>query len=81
MPLCTVELDRGIFQKKPYWKEFRFDLTQIPTGETVMVAEFRIYKMKSYTCHVNQTLHISVYELIQEHPSRYKETQTFDFRP
>ncbi|XP_070805330.1 bone morphogenetic protein 8A [Pituophis catenifer annectens] len=75
-----VELDRGIFQKKPYWKEFRFDLTQIPTGETVMAAEFRIYKMKSYTCHVNQTLHISVYEVIQEHPSRESKLMFLDLQ-
>ncbi|XP_058052266.1 bone morphogenetic protein 8A [Ahaetulla prasina] len=75
-----VELDRGIFQKKPYWKEFRFDLTQIPTGETVMAAEFRIYKMKSYTCHVNQTLHLSIYEVIQEHPSRESKLMFLDLQ-
>ncbi|KAG8142950.1 hypothetical protein E2320_000253 [Naja naja] len=75
-----VELDRGIFQKRPYWKEFRFDLTQIPTGETVMAAEFRIYKMKSYTCHVNQTLHISIYEVIQEHPNREPELMFLDLQ-
>ncbi|XP_070620796.1 bone morphogenetic protein 8A [Erythrolamprus reginae] len=75
-----VELERGIFQKKPYWKEFRFDLTQIPAGETVTAAEFRIYKMKSYTCHVNQTLRISVYELVQEPPSREPELLFLDLQ-
>ncbi|NXN25593.1 BMP8B protein, partial [Nycticryphes semicollaris] len=30
-----VEQDRDIFSPKPYWKEFRFDLTQVPTGESV----------------------------------------------
>ncbi|NXU26283.1 BMP8B protein, partial [Thalassarche chlororhynchos] len=45
--LCsTVEQDRDIFSPKPYWKEFRFDLTQVPTGESVTAAEFRIYKAR-----------------------------------
>ncbi|NXG57407.1 BMP8B protein, partial [Hemiprocne comata] len=41
-----VEQDRDIFSPKPYWKEFRFDLTQVPTGESVAAAEFRIYKAR-----------------------------------
>uniref|UniRef100_F6YYN3 TGF-beta family profile domain-containing protein n=1 Tax=Ornithorhynchus anatinus TaxID=9258 RepID=F6YYN3_ORNAN len=65
-----VEHDRDIFYQKPYWKEFRFDLTQIPTGESVTAAEFRIYKMRSFTRHINKTLHISIYEIIKEQSNR-----------
>uniref|UniRef100_A0A8C0G6C5 TGF-beta family profile domain-containing protein n=1 Tax=Chelonoidis abingdonii TaxID=106734 RepID=A0A8C0G6C5_CHEAB len=60
-----VEHDRDIFYQKPYWKEFRFDLTQIPTGESVTAAEFRIYKLRSFTRDVNKTLHISIYEIMK----------------
>ncbi|XP_072835920.2 bone morphogenetic protein 8A [Pogona vitticeps] len=65
-----VELDRDLSHQKPYWKEFRFDLTQIPKGELVTAAEFRIYKMQSFSRHVNETLHISIYEIVQEHHKR-----------
>ncbi|ETE72266.1 Bone morphogenetic protein 8A, partial [Ophiophagus hannah] len=36
--------------------------------------------MKSYTCHVNQTLHISIYEVIQEHPNREPELMFLDLQ-
>ncbi|XP_060113852.1 bone morphogenetic protein 8B-like [Heteronotia binoei] len=76
----VVELDRDIFYQKPYWKEFRFDLTQIPTGESVTAAEFRIYKMQSITRHINQTLHISIYEIVQDHPNRESELLLLDLQ-
>ncbi|XP_062996872.1 bone morphogenetic protein 8B-like [Elgaria multicarinata webbii] len=75
-----VELDRDIFHQKPYWKEFRFDLTQIPTGETVTAAEFRIYKTQSFSWHVNKTLHISIYEIVQEHRNRESELLFLDLQ-
>ncbi|XP_063167795.1 bone morphogenetic protein 8A [Candoia aspera] len=75
-----VELDGDKSQQKPYWKEFRFDLTQIPAGETVMAAEFRIYKTKSFSSHVNKTLHISVYEIVQEHHNRESELMFLDLQ-
>uniref|UniRef100_A0ACB8FQV1 Bone morphogenetic protein 8A n=1 Tax=Sphaerodactylus townsendi TaxID=933632 RepID=A0ACB8FQV1_9SAUR len=75
-----VEVDRGIFYQKPYWKEFRFDLTQIPTAESVTAAEFRIYKMQSVIRHVNQTLHISIYEIVQDHPNRESELLLLDLQ-
>ncbi|XP_015273239.1 PREDICTED: bone morphogenetic protein 8B-like [Gekko japonicus] len=76
----VVELDRDIFYQKPYWKEFRFDLTQIPTGESVTAAEFRIYKMQSVTRHINQTLHVSIYEIVQDHPNRESELLLLDLQ-
>uniref|UniRef100_A0A287DDD2 TGF-beta family profile domain-containing protein n=1 Tax=Ictidomys tridecemlineatus TaxID=43179 RepID=A0A287DDD2_ICTTR len=42
-----VERDRTLGHQEPHWKEFRFDLTQIPAGEAVTAAEFRIYKLPS----------------------------------
>uniref|UniRef100_A0ACB8GCT0 Uncharacterized protein n=1 Tax=Sphaerodactylus townsendi TaxID=933632 RepID=A0ACB8GCT0_9SAUR len=71
--VSMVELDRGIFYQKPYWKEFRFDLTQIPMAESAMAAELHIYKMQSVIRYVNQTLHISIYEIVQDHPNRESE--------
>ncbi|XP_043915844.1 bone morphogenetic protein 8B-like [Protopterus annectens] len=65
-----VEQDQDIFHQKPYWKEFKFDLTQLPKGETVTAAEFRIYKMKSFGRSTNKTLHISVYEINKSHHKR-----------
>ncbi|NXL60847.1 BMP8B protein, partial [Chordeiles acutipennis] len=65
-----VEQDRDIFSPKPYWKEFKFDLTQVPTGESVTTAEFRIYKARGVTCHPNNTLHVSIYEIAAEHSNR-----------
>ncbi|CAI5781783.1 morphogenetic 8A-like [Podarcis lilfordi] len=75
-----VELDWDIFHQKPYWKEFRFDLTQIPTGESVTAAEFRIYKMQSFSWHVNKTLHVSIYEIVQEHSNRDSDLLLLDLQ-
>uniref|UniRef100_A0A3B5M362 Bone morphogenetic protein 8a n=1 Tax=Xiphophorus couchianus TaxID=32473 RepID=A0A3B5M362_9TELE len=55
-----VEQERNLLQTRPYWKEFRFDLTPLPQGETVTAAEFRIYKTLTVGQRANRTLHISV---------------------
>ncbi|KAM9116661.1 bone morphogenetic protein 8A-like [Pangshura tecta] len=75
-----VEHDRDIFYQKPYWKEFRFDLTQIPTGESVTAAEFRIYKLQSFTRDVNKTLHISIYEIMKEYSNRESDLFLLDLQ-
>ncbi|NXX79063.1 BMP8B protein, partial [Urocolius indicus] len=67
----VVEQDRDIFSPKPYWKEFRFDLTQVPTGESVTAAEFRIYKARGVTRNANNTLHVSIYEIAAQHANRH----------
>ncbi|NXG94899.1 BMP8B protein, partial [Stercorarius parasiticus] len=74
----TVEQDRDIFSPKPYWKEFRFDLTQVPTGESVTAAEFRIYKARGVTRHANNTLHVSIYEIAAEHSNRESDLFLLD---
>ncbi|XP_027720433.1 bone morphogenetic protein 8A isoform X1 [Vombatus ursinus] len=75
-----VEHDRDLFYQEPYWKEFRFDLTQIPSGECVTAAEFRIYKMRSFTRHLNKTLHISIYEIITEQSNRESDLFLLDLQ-
>lgn len=62
----SVEHERDLFHPQPYWKEFRFDLTPLPQGETVTAAEFRIYKTLTMGQRANRTLHISVYEIQRE---------------
>uniref|UniRef100_A0A3B3DQK6 Bone morphogenetic protein 8a n=1 Tax=Oryzias melastigma TaxID=30732 RepID=A0A3B3DQK6_ORYME len=68
-----VEHERDLLQPRPYWKEFRFDLTPLPKGETVTAAEFRIYKTLTVGQRANRTLHISVYEIQRE--SRHREPE------
>lgn len=64
-----MERDRALGHQEPHWKEFRFDLTQIPAGEAVTAAEFRIYKLPS-THPLNQTLHVSMFEVVPEQSNR-----------
>uniref|UniRef100_A0A672SV23 Bone morphogenetic protein 8A-like n=1 Tax=Sinocyclocheilus grahami TaxID=75366 RepID=A0A672SV23_SINGR len=59
-----VEQEKDLLQPRPYWKEFRFDLTPLPQGETVTAAEFRIYKTLTVGWRANRTLHISSYMII-----------------
>lgn len=66
----SVEHERDLLQARPYWKEFRFDLTPLPQGETVTAAEFRIYKTLTMSQRANRTLHISVYEIQREKKHR-----------
>ncbi|XP_029021984.1 bone morphogenetic protein 8A isoform X2 [Betta splendens] len=65
-----VEQERDLLQPRPYWKEFRFDLTPLPQGETVTAAEFRIYKTLTIGQRANRTLHISVYEIKRDNRHR-----------
>lgn len=64
-----MELDRTLGHQEPHWKEFRFDLTQIPAGEAITAAEFRIYKLPS-THPLNRTLHVSMFEVVRERANR-----------
>lgn len=65
-----MEQDRDTSSPKPYWKEFRFDLAQVPVRELVTAAEFRIYKARGVSRHSNSTLHVSIYEIAAEHANR-----------
>ncbi|KAK2494027.1 hypothetical protein MC885_001663 [Smutsia gigantea] len=68
-PGTTMEHNRALGHQELHWKEFRFDLTQIPAGEEVTAAEFRIYKLPS-THLLNRTLHISMFEVVREQSNR-----------
>ncbi|VFV26646.1 bone morphogenetic protein 8a- [Lynx pardinus] len=74
-----VERDRTLGHQEPHWKEFRFDLTQIPEGEMVTAAEFRIYKMAS-THLLNGTLHISMFEVVREQSNRESDLFFLDLQ-
>ncbi|XP_053776041.1 bone morphogenetic protein 8B [Desmodus rotundus] len=74
-----VELDRALGHQEPHWKEFHFDLTQIPAGETVTAAEFRIYKLPS-THPLNRTLHVSMFEVVRERANRESDLFFLDLQ-
>ncbi|XP_076830242.1 bone morphogenetic protein 5 isoform X2 [Brachyhypopomus gauderio] len=73
-----VERDRDFSHQKRHYKEFRFDLTQIPDGEAVTAAEFRIYKDQSHGRYENVTLKVSIYQVIKEYQNRDAETFLLD---
>ncbi|XP_075711321.1 bone morphogenetic protein 7-like [Rhinoderma darwinii] len=56
-----------------YTKKLRFDLADIPVGEQLTAAELRIYK--DQIPH-DTTYQISVYQVIQEHPSKLLKLDT-----
>lgn len=64
-----MERDRTLGHQEPHWKEFSFDLAQIPEGEAVTAAEFRIYKLASAHL-LNRTLHVSMFQVVREQSNR-----------
>ncbi|XP_037683547.1 bone morphogenetic protein 8A [Choloepus didactylus] len=74
-----VELDRTLDPQEPHWKEFRFDLTQIPAGEVVTAAELRIYKLPSLH-QSNKTLHISMFAVVEEQSNRESDLFFLDLQ-
>uniref|UniRef100_A0A8C0BF11 Bone morphogenetic protein 6 n=1 Tax=Buteo japonicus TaxID=224669 RepID=A0A8C0BF11_9AVES len=61
-------------------KEFKFNLSQIPEGEAVTAAEFRIYKDCVVGSFKNQTFLISIYQVLQEHQNRASDLFLLDTR-
>ncbi|KAJ7999010.1 hypothetical protein DPEC_G00210950 [Dallia pectoralis] len=55
-------------------REFRFDLSRIPEGEAVTATEFRIYKDYARERDENETLRVSLYQVLQE-PSTSEENR------
>lgn len=66
----VVERDRDFSHQRRHYKEFRFDLTQIPEGEAVTAAEFRIYKDHSHGRYENVTLKVSIYQVTREYQNK-----------
>ncbi|KAJ8377721.1 hypothetical protein AAFF_G00254550 [Aldrovandia affinis] len=73
-----VERDKDFSHQRRHYKEFRFDLTQIPDGEAVTAAEFRVYKDRSHARYENNTLKVSIYQVIKEYPNKDAETFLLD---
>ncbi|EPY83027.1 bone morphogenetic protein 5 isoform 1 [Camelus ferus] len=71
---------QGVLRKRRHYKEFRFDLTQIPHGEAVTAAEFRIYKDRSHNRFENETIKISIYQIIKEYANRDADLFLLDTR-
>lgn len=67
----AVEYDKEFTPHQRHHKEFKFNLSQIPEGEAVTAAEFRIYKDCVAGSFKNQTFLISIYQVLQEHQNRY----------
>lgn len=70
-----VEKDKDFSHQRRHYKEFRFDLTQIPDGEAVTAAEFRIYKDGSHARYDNITLKVTIYQVIKEYQNKWVPNQ------
>lgn len=66
----TVEYDRELSAQRRHHKEFKFNLSQIPEGEAVTAAEFRLYKECVSRAFRNDTFLLKVYQVVKEHPDR-----------
>ncbi|XP_061569876.1 bone morphogenetic protein 6 [Cololabis saira] len=65
-----VEYDREFSPQRRHHKEFKFNLSQIPEGEAVTAAEFRLYKECVSRAFRNETFLLKVYQVVKEHPDR-----------
>ncbi|XP_068787997.1 bone morphogenetic protein 6 [Struthio camelus] len=75
-----VEYDKEFTPHQQHHKEFKFNLSQIPEGEAVTAAEFRIYKDCVMGSFKNQTFLISIYQVLQEHQNRASDLFLLDTR-
>ncbi|XP_012862433.2 bone morphogenetic protein 6 [Echinops telfairi] len=75
-----VEYDKEFSPRQRHHKEFKFNLSQIPDGEAVTAAEFRIYKDCVVGSFKNQTFLISIYQVLQEHLHRDSDLFLLDTR-
>ncbi|XP_074064282.1 LOW QUALITY PROTEIN: bone morphogenetic protein 6 [Macrotis lagotis] len=75
-----VEYDKEFSPRQRHHKEFKFNLSQIPEGEAVTAAEFRIYKDCVMGTFKNQTFLISIYQVLQEHQHRDSDLFLLDTR-
>ncbi|XP_077000203.1 bone morphogenetic protein 6 [Tamandua tetradactyla] len=75
-----VEYDKEFSPRQRHHKEFKFNLSQIPEGEAVTAAEFRIYKDCVMGSFKNQTFLISIYQVLQEQQNRDSDLFLLDTR-
>lgn len=69
-----MEPDQDLLYQQ-HRREFRFDLSRIPEGEAITAAEFRIYKDFIQERFENETFRVSLYQVLQEPPNRYKVSE------
>uniref|UniRef100_A0A9J8CXR2 Bone morphogenetic protein 6 n=1 Tax=Cyprinus carpio carpio TaxID=630221 RepID=A0A9J8CXR2_CYPCA len=65
-----VENDRELSPQRRNHNEYKFNLSQIPEGEAITAAEFRIYKECVTRAFRNETFLLSVFQVVGEHPDR-----------
>lgn len=65
-----VEYDRELSPHRRHHKEFKFNLSQIPEGEAITAAEFRLYKECVSRAFRNDTFLLKVYQVVKEHHDR-----------
>ena len=73
IPVCvclTVEHDSELSPQRRHHKHFKFNLSQIPEGEVVTASEFRLYKECVSRAFRNETLYLSVFQVMMELPNR-----------
>ncbi|XP_046880402.1 bone morphogenetic protein 6 [Hypomesus transpacificus] len=70
-----VEHDSELSPQRRHHKHFKFNLSQIPEGEVVTASEFRLYKECVSRAFRNETLYLSVFQVMMELPNR--ETELF----
>ncbi|XP_061877219.1 bone morphogenetic protein 6 [Entelurus aequoreus] len=66
----SVEHDRQLSAQRRHHKEFKFNLSQIPEGEAVTAAEFRLYKECVSRAFRNDTFLLRVYQVVKQHSDR-----------
>ncbi|XP_018611584.1 bone morphogenetic protein 7-like [Scleropages formosus] len=64
----------------PHYREYRFNLSNIPKGDVLTAAEFRIYKDFVHGYPENETFHVSIFQVLQEQPDRELDSLLVDLR-
>ncbi|XP_055964477.1 bone morphogenetic protein 6 isoform X3 [Sorex fumeus] len=76
-----VEHDEDLSPRPRHHRAFKFNLSQIPEGEAVTAAGFRIYKDCVAGGFKNQSFVVSVYQVLQPQPHREPALFLLDSRP
>ncbi|XP_060679136.1 bone morphogenetic protein 6 [Hemiscyllium ocellatum] len=75
-----VEHEKGFALYQPHHQEYKFNLSQIPEGEAVTAAEFRIYKEWVRRHFENETFQISIYQVLHENVNSDTDLLLLDTR-
>ncbi|XP_072907096.1 bone morphogenetic protein 6 [Hemitrygon akajei] len=75
-----VEQEEDFTLYQPHRQEYKFNLSQIPEGEAVTAAEFRIYKEWVRSRFENETFEIGIYQVLRENADRDTDLFLLDMR-